>query len=379
MTDWRELRSWTSPILMPRLTRPDAWLLCAVGALVALGIVMVLNVSYFHAQELYGDPYVFFRKHVIAVSLGALLLAAASGLRPDFLDRWASALFVATLVALVIVLIPGIGAERSGAQRWICAGGFCVQPSEWAKVTVVLYLAHLISRRREQMSSFRSGVLPTLIVAGLCIALIALQPDFGTATILGMVLLLMLYAGGARPAHLAALAVACLPLVGFAILQAEYRLRRLLAFMDPWRYSQDSGFQLVQSLIAFGSGGLAGVGLGQSRQKMFFLPEAHTDFIFALIGEELGLCGAVAVLGLFALIAMRGFRIASRHPDPFASLLAYGLTLVVVVGAVVNIGVVLGVLPTKGLVLPLLSYGGSALIGTMICVGLLAALSRMTG
>ena len=164
-----------------------------------------------------------------------------------------------------------------------------------------------------------------------------------------------------------------------AVQVAPYRMRRLLAFLDPWEHSQDAGFQLVQSLIAFGSGGLSGVGLGQSKQKMLFLPEAHTDFIFALVGEELGLIGAVTVLALFAVVAVRGFRIAARHPDSFASLLAFGLTAVLILSAVVNVGVVLGMLPTKGLPLPFISYGGSALMATMLEVGLLAALSRMTG
>jgi len=191
--------------------------------------------------------------------------------------------------------------------------------------------------------------------------------------------LLMLYVGGARPAHVLGLVLCGAIGMVLAVQLAPYRMRRLLAFMDPWEHSQDAGFQLVQSLIAFGSGGLTGVGLGQSKQKMFFLPEAHTDFIFALVGEELGLIGAAAVLALFALVAVRGFRVAARHPDSFASLLAFGLTAVLILSAVVNVGVVLGMLPTKGLPLPFVSYGGSALLATMLEVGVLAALSRMTG
>jgi cell division protein FtsW len=328
---------------------------------------------------MYGDPYLFFRKHVIAAALGVLAMAFASRLRPELLERWANVLLLVTLLALGLVLIPGLGVERNGAQRWVCAGGSCMQPSELAKITVVLYLARTLSRRRERLGAFTTGVLPPLLTVGGCMACLVLQPDFGTAAILGLVLLLMLFAGGARALHLAGLAAAALALLGVGILFAEYRLQRLLAFLDPWRHSRDSAFQLVQSLIAFGSGGLTGVGLGQSRQKMFFLPEAHTDFIFALVGEELGLLGALLVLALFGVIALRGFRVAARHPDSFASLLAFGLTLVIVLSAVVNVGVVLGVLPTKGLALPFISYGGSALLGAMLQVGMLAALSRMTG
>jgi len=213
----------------------------------------------------------------------------------------------------------------------------------------------------------------------LCAVLIARQPDFGTAAILVLVLLLMLFGGGARPAHLLGLTLSVLPVVALAVAYAPYRMRRIMAFLDPWSYSKDIAFQLVQSLIAFGSGGLTGVGLGQSQQKMFFLPEAHTDFLFALIGEELGVCGALLVLALFAIVGMRGFRVAFRHPDPFASLLAFGTTLVILLQAVVNVGVVVGLLPTKGLALPFLSYGGSALIAALVQVGILSALSRMTG
>jgi cell division protein FtsW len=229
------------------------------------------------------------------------------------------------------------------------------------------------------MNQFAFGVLPHLIVVGLCALLIARQPDFGTAAILVLVLVLMLFGGGARPAHLLGLSLTVLPVVVVAVAYAPYRMRRILAFLDPWSYSKDIAFQLVQSLIAFGSGGLTGVGLGQSQQKMFFLPEAHTDFLFALIGEELGVCGALLVLALFAVVGMRGFRVALRHPDPFASLLAFGTTLVLLLQAVVNVGVVVGLLPTKGLALPFLSYGGSALIGALVQVGILSALSRMTG
>lgn len=366
-------------VVMPRLTRPDLWLLAGVAGLLGFGVVMVLNVSYFHAEARYGDPYLFFRKHVLAVTAGIAVMLLASRLRLELLERWATVMLPLCVAALLLVLTPGIGAARGGAQRWIALGGFSLQPSEFVKFGMVLFLARWISRRGDRLAHFSTGVLPVLVSVGVCSALILGQPDFGTAVILGVLLLLMLFVGGARPAHL--LALVALGTLGMlaAVQVAPYRMRRLLAFLDPWEHSQDAGFQLVQSLIAFGSGGLTGVGLGQSKQKMLFLPEAHTDFIFALVGEELGLVGAVAVLALFAVVALRGFRVAARHPDGFASLLAFGLTAVLVLSAVVNVGVVLGMLPTKGLPLPFLSYGGSALLATMLEVGVLAALSRMTG
>ncbi len=379
MTRLRRLSRLQQRVMMPRLTRPDAWLLTAVAGLLGFGVVMVFNVSYFLAQARYGDPYVFFRKHVVAVVAGIIVLAVVSRIRLEVLERWAGVMLPLCVLALLLVLTPGIGAERGGARRWIALGGFSLQPSEFVKLGMVLFLARWISRHREAMPRFASGVLPALLCVGACSALMLGQPDFGTAVILGLLLLLMLFVGGARPAHIGALVLCGAIATIAAVHLAPYRMRRLLAFMHPWEHSQDAGFQLVQSLIAFGSGGLSGVGLGQSEQKMLFLPEAHTDFIFALVGEELGLIGAVVVLVLFAVVAVRGFRIAVRHSDSFASLLAFGLTAVLVLSAVVNVGVVLGMLPTKGLPLPFLSYGGSALLATMLEVGLLAGLSRMTG
>jgi len=373
------LSSLRQRVVMPRLNRPDMWLLIAAAGLVGLGIVMVFNASYFYAQDRYGDPFVFFRKQLCALGFGVALLMALSQVRLAWFERIAYPLLLGVALALLLIWVPGLGVTRGGARRWLGLWHFNFQPSEFAKIAVVLYLARSIARRRERMGSFAAGVAPHLIVVGLCELCIAAQPDFGTAAILVLVMVLMLYGGGARPAHLIGLVLAALPVVGFALVHWPYRWRRILAFLDPWRYGQDIAFQLVQSLIAFGSGGLTGIGLGESKQKLFFLPEAHTDFIFALIGEELGLVGALAVLALFAIIGMRGFRIALRHPDSFASMLAFGVTLVILLQAVVNVGVVVGLLPTKGLALPFLSYGGSALIGALAQIGILAALSRMTG
>lgn len=373
------LASLRQRVVMPRMNRPDPWLLIATAALAGLGLVMVFNASYFFAQDRYGDPFVFFRKQLVALGIGVTLLLVISRVRLQWFERIANPMLLAVVLMLIAVLLPGLGVTRAGARRWLGFGALNLQPSEFAKIAVVLYLARSIARKHERMTQFAAGVLPHLMVVGLCTLLVAAQPDFGTAAILVAVLVLMLFGGGARPLHLSGLALVALPVAAVAVLCVPYRWDRILAFLDPWGHAQGIAFQLVQSLIAFGSGGLTGIGLGDSRQKMFFLPEAHTDFLFALIGEELGLCGALAVLGLFAIIGVRGFRIALRHPDPFASLLAFGVTLVILLEAVVNVGVVVGLLPTKGLALPFLSYGGSALIGALMQVGVLTALSRMTG
>jgi cell division protein FtsW len=336
----------------------------------------VFNVSYFHGQERYGDSLQFFRKHLLSIGLGVLLAGAASRLSSETYRRAAYPVLLVAIVALVVVLVPGVGLARGGARRWLHLGPLNLQPSELAKFAIVLYLACSLVRKGERLASFRLGVVPHCLVVGLIAGLVLLEPDFGTAALAGGLLVLMLFVGGVRVRHLAIPALAALPLVAIAVLREGYRVRRFLGFLHPESDPLGINFQLKQSFIAFGSGGLWGVGLGESRQKMFYLPEAHTDFIFSVIGEELGLAGALLVLGLFAVVAVRGFRIASRHPDPFGSLLAFGVTLSLVLQGVVNVGVVLGCLPTKGLALPFLSYGGSAMVAALVQTGVLLALAR---
>jgi cell division protein FtsW len=373
------LRRLRSRVVMPRLNHPDYVLLGAALALVSLGIVMVFNASYFTAQERFGDAWYFFGKHVFSIVLGLTFLAVLSHVRLEVFERLAYPAIVLSLLMLCLVLIPGIGVVRGGARRWLAFGSFSFQPAELAKIGVILYLAVSITRKHERMGTLAYGVAPHLLIVGACSALVVLQPDFGTAAILALTLLAMLYVGGVRPAHLAALGSLFLPVLVTAVLVSPYRLVRFTTFLDPWNDPRGPGFQLVQSFIAFGAGGLAGNGLGASRQKMFYLPEAHTDFILPVVGEEFGFLGVAAVVLLFAVVGVRGFRVALRHPDAFGSLLAFGITASLMIAAVVNAGVVLGLLPTKGLPLPFLSYGGTAMLFTMAQVGILASLSRTTG
>jgi cell division protein FtsW len=357
----------------------DPWLVLAVAALLGLSIVMVFNVSYFYAQERFGDPLLFFRKHLLSIGLGLVAAFIAARLSSATYHRIAYPLLLVVAVMLVFVLVPGIGAAHGGARRWLHGGPLSFQPSEPAKFAVVLYLARSLVRHADRLASFKFGVLPHAAVAGVLAGLVLLEPDFGTAALVLGLLALMLFVGGVPVRYLVVPALCGLPLPVYAVMAEEYRLKRVLAFLNPDLDPLGVNFQLKQSFIAFGSGGLWGLGLGESRQKMFYLPEAHTDFIFSVVGEELGLAGAVLVLALFGVVAVRGFRIAMRHPERFGGLLAFGVTVALVLQGVINVAVVLGCLPTKGIALPFVSYGGSAMIAALGQTGVLLALSRESG
>lgn len=354
----------------------DGWLFFAVAALLAVGITMVLSTSYLYSQERFSDGTYFFRKQLTAVGVGLVVLFISALVPPATYRRLAYPLLAPTLLVLILVLIPGIGLSRGGARRWLPLGGFAFQPAELAKLCLVLYLAHSLAKKKEKVHTFSMGVLPHLIVGGIFLGLILLEPDLGTALILGLVLFLVLFVGGAKFSHLLLIGLMALPVLALSVIGADYRLRRLLTFLDPWRDASSSGFQIIQSYIAFGSGQLWGRGLGESRQKLFYLPEAHTDFIFSMIGEELGLLGVLMVLALFGVIIVRGFRLASKVEEPFGQYLAFGLTVLLGLQALIHMGVVMGLMPTKGLVLPFISYGGSAMVMNLTAAGILLSLSR---
>jgi cell division protein FtsW len=354
----------------------DKWILLAVLALLALGLTMVLSTSYLYSQERYADGTYFFRKQMIAMGVGALLLVICSLLPPVYYRRFAYPLLGITFVILVLVLIPGVGAARGGARRWIVLAGFAFQPSELAKLAMIVYLAHSMAKKEAMVRTFSVGVLPHLIVAGAFGVVLLLEPDFGSVLMLSMLLYFMLFIGGVKVHHLLATALMALPLLIYVMTKAEYRLRRLMSFLDPWSEPSGSGFHVIQSLIAFGSGQFTGRGLGESRQKLFYLPEAHTDFVYSVIGEELGLLGAVLVLALFAVIILRGFRLSAKIEEPFDQYLAFGITVLLGLQALIHMGVVMGLMPTKGLVLPFISYGGSAMVLNLMEAGILLGLSR---
>ncbi|MBI4635808.1 MAG: putative lipid II flippase FtsW [Candidatus Rokubacteria bacterium] len=361
---------------MPRKLTPDMWLFGVALVLLSIGVVMVYSASAIVAADRFRDPHFFLKKQVFWALLGCGCLWAA--LRVDYRRLEAVRLPALGLAAvlLVAVLIPPLGQEINGTRRWLRLGPMSLQPVELAKLALVIYLAAYLARRRERLRASWRALLHPLAVAGGLAVLVLLQPDLGSCLTLIALTFALLFLGGVRVWHLGLVLASAAPLITVAILTAPYRLRRITAFVDPWQDPRGSGFQIIQSWLALGSGGWFGRGIGESRQKLFYLPESHTDFIFAVIGEELGFVGATAILLLFVVLIWRGLRIGLRAPEPFGAYLALGLTVLLATQTLVNLGVVTGVLPTKGLPLPFISFGGSALSVTMLSTGVLLNISQ---
>ncbi len=363
---------------MRRAKSPDFVLFLAMVMLLGIGIVMVFSSSAVDASVNYGDKYYFLKRQALwaLIGLGALLVA----MKVDYwrIQPYTKAIFLISLLLLVVVLIPGVGITAHGARRWIDLGVVSFQPSELMKLAFVLYLANYLDRRQRIMGSFSRGVLPPLILLGIVFALILVEPDLGTAVAIAGMVFVMLFVGGAKVLHLFMVGLASLPAGAWMVLGEEYRRERFFAFLNPWADRLGSGFHIIQALYALGSGRLFGVGLGQSRQKLFYLPERHTDFIFAIIGEELGFVGCIFVLSLFFILAWRGYRIAVSAPDTFGCFLAAGITTMITLQVIINVGVVTSLLPITGITLPLISFGGSSLVPTMAGIGILMNISRYT-
>ncbi len=355
--------------------RFDSLLLCAVLALVALGLVMVYSASAILAQDKLGDSLYFLKRQLMAAGLGVVAMAVAMKVGWRRLARLAWPLLIVALVLLVLVLIPGIGTTAGGARRWIRFPGFGLQPAELAKFAWVVYLSYSLAKKREKVATFSVGFLPHLVLCGVLVGLCMRQPDFGSSVLLVFLLFVLLFAAGTKLSYLVGSVLLALPLAYVAIASSPYRMKRVLAFLDPWAHRHDVGYQVAESLMSIGSGGLTGLGLGDGRQKLFFLPEAHTDFIFAIIGEELGLVGVALLVTLYAIVIWRGIRISLAAPETFGTYLGLGLTSIVAFQAVVNMCVAMGLLPTKGLTLPFVSYGGTSLLVLMGAAGVLLSLS----
>jgi cell division protein FtsW len=356
--------------------RPDPWLCAPAIALIALGTLMVLDTTYFLGRERAGDAFYYFRLHLVHIAAGLVICVVISQFSLAGLRRLVMPLGVIAIVLLVLVWIPGLGVVRGHARRWVRIGPVLAEPSELAKFALVFFLADFLAKRQEIIQEFERCALPAFIVVAPVTLLVLLQPDFGATVMIVALLFALLYAAGAPLKHLGAAGGCALAVLALQAVAKPYRVRRFVAFFDPWHTARAAGFQLIQSFIALGGGGGLGRGLGAGRQKMFYLPEAHTDFVFAVITEDFGIIGALVVFLLFGTILVRGMRIARAEPDPFASLLAVGLTGLLSLQALMNLAVVIGLVPTKGLPLPFLSYGGTSMVMALVELGALLALSR---
>jgi cell division protein FtsW len=353
----------------------DYTLLAVTLLLMAMGVMMVYSSSAILAQERYHDSLYFLKRELVFSLVGIFLILTLKNIDYHVYYKWTYPMLAVVLLLLALVFIPGIGHSAGGAQRWIRIGGVGLQPSEITKLAVLFFLAYALAKKGEQIKSFNKGYIPTLMVTGFFAALVLAQKDLGTAFLIGLVSFIMLYVAGTRLSYLVATILAICPALYFLIFNVDYRRKRIMAFLDPWEHLRDSGFQIIQSYVAFNSGGLTGAGLGQGKQKLFYLPAAHTDFIFSVIGEELGFIGVSFVMILFLVLLFRGTKIAFRAPDPYGTFLAVGITTLITTQALINFGVVTGLLPTKGLPLPFLSHGGTAMLVVCVLIGVLLNIS----
>ena len=360
---------------MARKLQSDKWLFLATLALICTSIVMVYSASALVALERFQQPYLFVTKQMMWAAIGVAVMSIV--MRIDY-RTYRNDKMIWLLLGVVGVMLVAVLFSRpiNGTKRWFGIGGFGIQPSELAKLAAIVFTAMILERRRARINELSYSLVPIgLIVGGLC-ALILLQPDFGTAVSLMVVVSVMVFAAGISYRYLIGAALLALPALYVILMQADYRRRRLLTFMDPWADPLGDGFQIIQSLIAVGTGGVFGKGLMQGVQKLFYLPEPFTDFIFSVISEETGLLGASLVVLCFCVIAWRGLRTAMRAPDSFGAFLALGITMMLVLQAFVNISVVLGLLPTKGIPLPLVSNGGSSMLINLLGIGVLLNISQ---
>jgi cell division protein FtsW len=345
-------------------------------ALICIGVVMIYSASSIYALEKYKDSAYFLKRHLAFILIGALLMFSVMAFDYRKLKQYARVILLVALVLLILVLIPKIGREVAGARRWFRFKFISFQPAEFANIAMIVYVADFISRKVHLIKTLRWGILPVVSVLGFTSLLILLQPDLGTVLALGTVVLAMLLVGGIKWSYVLSAILGLLPLLYILIFSVPYRRARIIAFLNPWADPKGSGFQIIQSQIALGSGGIFGTGLGHSQQKLFYLPAAHTDFIFSIIGEELGLLGTACIILLFAVFIRLGIKIIRNAPDRFGYFLSLGLVVLLSLKVMVNIGVSCALLPTKGLPLPFISYGGSSFIFDMISVGILLNIAR---
>jgi cell division protein FtsW len=360
---------------MARKLKSDRLLFLTTILLVAVSIVMVYSASAVMADDKLGQPYFYLIKQLLWAALGVALLALV--MRIDY-RVYREPVFIWSGLAVVSVALLAVlfGPAVNNARRWFSIGGLGIQPSELAKLVAIIFIAALLERRMHRINEIRYALVPITIVVGLLVGLIILEPDFGTAMSLALIAAVMVFAAGLNYAYIAGAILATFPVLAILVMGSAYRRKRLVTFLHPWDDPLGDGFQVIQSLIAVGTGGITGRGIMNGVQKLFYLPEAHTDFIYAVISEELGLIGATCVLVCFCVITWRGVRIALRAPDAFGAYIALGLTTMIAVQAFVNMSVVLGLMPTKGIPLPFVSAGGSSLLINLVGMGVLLNVSQ---
>ena len=357
-----------------RSTRSLIFLIVMV--LISIGLVMIYSASSIYAYSSMGNSLYFLNRHLVYLAIGLAMMLLAMAIDINRLKALSKPIIIATIVLLLLVLIPHIGRETAGARRWFRVGLINFQPSELAKIAVIIYMADLISRKGQAMKSFLKGYLPAMMILGVVVGLVLLEPDLGTAVTISLIAVIMLFVGGVNISYILASVLASLPVLYMLLFRVAYRRKRMMIFLNPWSDKRGAGFQIIQSFVALGSGGPFGVGLGQSRQKLFYLPASHTDFIFSIIGEELGFVGAASIVILFMIFVWQGMRVAFKAIDPFQRYTALGIVSLIGLEALINIGVTAGALPTKGLPLPFISYGGSGLIFHLMAVGILLNIAK---
>ncbi|HLS08721.1 MAG TPA: stage V sporulation protein E [Lentibacillus sp.] len=355
---------------------PDYTLLVVILLLLLIGAVMVYSSSYVWSEYKYADQFFYLKRQLLFCGVGVIGMFFFMAIPYSTWKKHSKIILLACFLLLLAVLVPGIGMERGGAQSWIGVGAFSIQPSEFMKLGLIIFLAVYLSAQQKYITSLKKGFVPSLVLVFTAFGLIMLQPDLGTGVVLVGTCMVMIYAAGARLLHFFGLGV--IGVIGFLllILSAPYRISRITAFINPWEDPLGDGFQIIQSLYAIGPGGLMGLGLGESIQKYFYLPEPQNDFIFAIVGEELGFLGGTFVIGLFALLFWRGIKVALEAPDTYGRLLALGIVSMLTIQVMINISVVIGLIPVTGITLPFLSYGGSSLTLTLFSAGILLNISR---
>jgi cell division protein FtsW len=354
----------------------DTGIIISVVFLSAMGMLMVYSTSSVYALDEFKDPGYFLKRHAVYLTLGFACMLFLMNLDYRVLRRFVYPAYTLGLLMLILVLIPGIGDEVGGARRWIDLGPGSFQPSEIAKFLLVLYLSHSITKKKDKMDTFWVGFISHLLIAGAYMFLLLLEPDFGMVVIITIMLFGMLFVGEVKIPYLVASGFVSAFLLAFAVMRESYRMQRIISFLNPWEDPLGSGYQAVQSFVAFGLGGVAGTGLGDSTQKLFFLPQAHTDFIFSIIGEELGFIGVLSIIIGFGVLVVRGLKVALRASDNFGCYLVFGCTVLIALQAGINMAVAVGLFPIKGLTLPFISYGGTSLISSFGGVGIILSVSR---